>query len=858
MKAFFTKAIYVSFFCALLLVSMLSVQSCNVRKRIPPGSQLLSKVKIKGEPTAYSDEVYALLKQKPNKKVIGLFRINMWVYFWANQSAMKRRREKKLVKLQNSLAQSLEALEALPETEDKKRKKLDYKIVKLENKVDKQRDKVANLSRGVFEPPVLLDTFLASSSSSQIQAYLFNKGYFHNTVSSELRYGTNIHRLFYYNLFGLRDNDSSNHKRKTKATIIYNVNHGEPTILNQVEYLVYDSTLFPLVIADSLKSEIKLGKRYDGDALARERERLYLVFRNNGYYNFSREYIYYGLDSAIGKNKVDVYLGISNPPNRTKHRIYTFDKIYIEPEYFLGDSTKKDTFALDDYTFISNGTIVNPSLLADFVFFNKGEIFRLSDYQSTLSRLSQLNLFRYIDVQFTLDTIGRKDTGLLNAHIRLTPMPKMEWNTNLELNYRDEGQTQFNPQTNSRSLGMAGSVSYKNRTLGKSGLQLEIRPRLAVEIPVKTLVEEGINVPSYEAGLGTSLAFPQLLFPKHLLPKRFATKALRLASQTTVNLNFLYEQNKYFNRTTYNNNLTYQITKGRIQHFVTLAEVSLVNTSFNNAAFQKQVEDTRNPLLINLFDQHIITNGRYAFVLGQQPITNVAKRYWFLKESIELGGNTMAAFDKIADTKRDTNKLTKKIFGINYYQYFRNEVDLRFYSPAWRDNNIALRTIVGFGLPYGNSTILPFERRFYVGGANSIRAWRLRELGPGQYKDNNEIAFDKSGDLKLETNAEFRFPVYGLFKSALFVDAGNVWTYKEDVGRPGSKFKTDSFYKQIAVGAGLGLRFDFTFFVLRLDLALPVRDPSLPAGDRMVFHNFNNRTWIGKNINTNLGIGYPF
>ncbi|MGZ5304809.1 MAG: hypothetical protein ACXWDO_11895, partial [Bacteroidia bacterium] len=517
MKAFFGKILYVGFGVA-LLVSVLFVQSCNIRKHIPKDQHLLSKVKIKGEPSAYSDEVYALLKQKPNKKILGLFRVNMWSYLWANKSRMKKRREKKLANLLEQLDKERKQLREISAEDIKKRENQEYKIFNLENKIDKQREKVASLSRGVFEPPVLLDSFLASSSASQIQAYLFNKGYFYNTVSQKVVKG------------------------RVKAKIIYSVKPGNRVRVNEVEYLIYDSTLAPLVINDSMKSEIRPGKFYDGDDLARERERLYNVFRNNGYFNFSREYVYYGLDSAINGDYVDVYLGISNPPKKNRHRIYKFDKIYIEPEYFLGDSLAKDTIVYGDHYYISNGPHIKPRILSDFVFFHKDEIFRLNDYQSTLTRLSQLNLFRFVDVQFALDTIGRNDTGLLSAHIRLTPMKRQEISNNIEFNYTDESQAQLL----NRSLGLSGSVVYKNRNISKNGLQLEIRPRAAIEVPVNVFENpSAINKPSYELGLSNSLIFPQLLIPFY----KVKDKGLRLSSQTALNLNFIYEKNLYFNRT---------------------------------------------------------------------------------------------------------------------------------------------------------------------------------------------------------------------------------------------------------------------------------------------------------------------
>lgn len=300
---------------------------------------------------------------------------------------------------------------------------------------------------------------------------------------------------------------------------------------------------------------------------------------------------------------------------------------------------------------------------------------------------------------------------------------------------------------------------------------------------------------------------------------------------------------------------------------ITPIEIGFVNTGFLSGTFKKSIDSTHNPLLIDLFDQHLITDFRASYLINQQPLTNVKYPYWYLRLSFEAGGNVPALLT--LKQQRDSNAVTDKLSGINYYQYTKIEADYQYYLPVLHNNNLAMRIIGGVGVPQSlvglfapntNSTELPFEKQFYVGGANSIRAWKLRTLGPGSYYDPlGPTYYDKSGDIKLEANAELRFPIYSIVKGALFTDAGNVWLYSNDPQRPGSGFYFNTFYKQIAVGSGVGLRFDFSYFVVRFDFAVPLRDPSRPSGSEWeVDELLRQSAWFEHNLQINLGIGYPF
>jgi outer membrane protein assembly factor BamA len=238
----------------------------------------------------------------------------------------------------------------------------------------------------------------------------------------------------------------------------------------------------------------------------------------------------------------------------------------------------------------------------------------------------------------------------------------------------------------------------------------------------------------------------------------------------------------------------------------------------------------------------------------------VKKPLFFFREAAEFGGLLPFLISQVAGNSTKSDILTNNsLTGITYYKYIKSESDFRYYIPLGQETNLALRSIFGIGAPMFNSATLPFEKRFFSGGANSIRAWKLRQVGPGSFYSNNPgVNFDQSGDLKLEFNSELRFPIYGVFKGALFLDAGNVWLFKNDAERPGAEFAFNRFYKEIAVGTGFGTRFDFSVFLFRVDFGVKLRDPAQPENQRWLFNKWDESDWIGNFMNLNLGIGYPF
>jgi len=764
----------------------------------------------------------------------------MWYYLLVDTKKKRDKWKRKVDKLNIQVAEYEAQLAKTDSTDIEKRKRLENKISRINVEIDNWVNREDNRKKTVWEEPVLLDSTLLAASNTQIKAYLFNKGYYYDTVNFKVK------------------------THGVKAYVTFNVKPGKAYYINKIDYYIFDKRIADIVAKDSTNRLVKPGQKYDGELINSERNRLTLLLRENGYYNFRREFIYFEVDTSLSGNVVNVGLGIANPTSKTRHRIYKIGNVYVEPEYIQNENTAKDTSQYNGLHFISKELRIKPSVLSEYIFIHPGDMYRADDYQSTINRLSQLGTYKFIDIQYLADTVSHRDTGILNVTIKLTPYTKQAITPGIEFNTVEESQAQI-PTT--RSLGTAVSIPYIDKNLGGGALTFQLKPFGSIELPFSLFQNaNALFTPIYQYGLTTSLIAPRLLVPWNL-----SEETRKRVGQTTFNVSAIVENNVQFQRNTFSTNMTWQEKLSASQTLsITPIEISLVKTAYLSPSFDSSIVDTHNPLLIDLFDQHLVTDFRIAYFINQQPLTTVKEPYWYFRFSAETGGNAPALIDALTSNKpRDSGAVTNKVFGINYYQYSKIEADLQYYLPVFRNDNLAMRLITGVGSPqslvgifYPNtrSTELPFERQFYVGGANSIRAWKLRTLGPGSYLDpTGNIYYDKSGDIKLETNAELRFPIYKILKGALFVDAGNVWLYNNDTARKGSGFYFNQFYKQIAVGAGFGLRFDFNYFVVRFDFAVPLRDPSIQTGSEWeVDELLRQPGWIPRNLQINLGIGYPF
>ena len=743
-----------------------------------------------------TDEIYNYIKQKPNRKILFLFRFHLGVY---------------------NLTHS----------------KKEHKFLKWIG--------VYKMSDIIGEPPVILDTLLTNKSVKQIKLYLYSKGYFNSTVSKQINY------------------------KKKKAEIKYIVNTSQPYCIKNIEYKIKDELIHSLVMSDTANSLIVRGNNFDTDVLQNERERITANLKNNGYYFFTKEFITYNVDSAVGNHQLNISMELRNPVKKfdnnpdsiieTTHKRYTINEINIYTNYNSLDQDttkyKKYTYyaaqrnknaALVKYNFYYKDTFrLNPKIVTQSIFFKPGDYFLLDDEAQTYVRFTDLKMFKFINIKFDeTPHDSTVDNNTLDCKIQLTKTPVQSFSIETEATKSAE------------NLGVAGDFLYQNKNIFRGAEIFNFKISGAVEIQ-KILgnksSETGIKqiLPNtFETGAEASIDIPKFLIPikQERFPKYFKPK-------TIINTGINYQKRPDYTRYIINVSYGYEWKESSTKkHLLFPADVNSVKI-FPTDTFVNAINLINDPKIRNSYVDHLTMALKYSFIFNNQQ-QNKKNKFSYFRANFETSGNILRALNNIFNDYHYADG-HYNMFNIRYAEYVRGDIDYRHYFIFDKFNTLVVRGIVGYGLAYGNSSVMPFEKSFFVGGANSIRAWSIYSLGPGSYNNPEKNNFNRTGDIDIEANAEYRFPIYGFFKGAFFADAGNIWLNKKNTLMPDAEFEINKFYKQIAVGSGFGLRFDFSFFIMRLDAAIPLRDPSNPENER-----WQIKTLTKKDIQFNLGIGYPF
>jgi len=787
-----------SFFIKLSFILLFPLVACNTSKQLQENEYLLNKNIIKTDnKNVNTEELEGYIKQKTNRKILGVFKFHLGIYSFANKGK--------------------------------------------ETKIKKW------LKNTIGEPPVILDTTLTNSTLKQFKLYLNNKGYFNSKVTKTIKY------------------------KKKKTDVRYNIQSFKPYTIRNIDYSIQDAKVKSVVFLNKQESEIKTDDNYDIDILQKERERITNNLKNEGFYNFSKEFINYTIDSALNSNKLDVLINIKNPKLADKenpdsiiivpHKRYTINNIYIYPDYnSLELNTKYDTMTFyvkkhssekppDLYYFFYKDKLkINPKTITQSVFINKGNYFQLEDVSQTYKSLSELCAFKFININFA-DAIANDSTknisgkNFLDCRIQLTKLAKQSFNIEAE------------GANSAGNLGVAGNIIYQNRNIFKGAEILSIKLKGAMEVQ-KIFDESSSNeiiqssvIPfnTIETGINADINIPKFLIPvkQENFSKYFRPK-------TIINTGFNYQRRPDYTRYITNVSFGYKWKEFKLKtHIFNPIEINSVKI-FPDSAFASKIDASTSAKIKNSYSNHLTLDTRYGFIFNNQQI-NKQINFIFFRGNIEFAGNILNLLSKLTDKPKDDDG-TYSFFNIKYAQYIRVDADFRYYDVINKLNTLAFRFYSGIGIPYNNMDILPFEKSFFCGGANSIRAWEIRSLGPGAYLDTSEInGFDKTGDILIETNIEYRFPIYKSLQGATFVDAGNVWLTNKNSSFPQGDFQFDRFFKEIAIGIGIGFRFDFNFFIIRFDAAVPIRDPNHIENERWVINDINT-----KKINFNFGIGYPF
>lgn len=684
--------------------------------------------------------------------------------------------------------------------------------------------------KNIGEAPVIYDSTMVDRSIEQMGLFLDNRGYYLSEVEAKVSYPSD---------------------RKAKVT--YNVAAGPRYRLNNLAYKIEDKGLEALVLNDTANSVMRRGRGFTSQMHERERERITETLRNNGYYNFSKEYIYFIADSSVGNYRINDTLVVVRPPENTagrtaqgNHARYAVRSVTfhvnIDPQE-ISFSEDLGQFSIDTLQFEGVGILYDgkldfkPNVLTNSNYIVPGDLYKANLVDRTQSLLSGLQIFKYISIRFN-EVEGEVDAdgnALLDCIIHVIPGKYQSYAVEIE------------GTNSSGNLGAAGSFKFQHKNIFNGAELLTLSTRLARENQVVMRGGNGESFNTMEFGSDVSV-----VFPKFLIPIRIEGFRRKYNPKTTVALAYNYQRRPDYTRTIVNARLGYTWRSSRFSsHSLFPLDFNLVNIPTVSSGFWEYIE--QNPFLRNSYEDHLIANINYSYTYNQQQLGRRLGNFWYFRLSGESAGNLLDLTAPIWGSEEEGGYNT--ILGIRYAQYFKTDFDIRYHNPLSRNTSLTYRLFAGVGIPYGNLNVLPFEKRYFSGGANSIRAWPVRSIGPGSFSDQTTTFYNQTADIKLEANIEYRFPLFWLLEGALFVDAGNIWGLKPEGSPEGGLFKWDGFYKQIAVGAGFGTRLDFNYFLFRIDTGFKIHDPAATAKTNWIPFN---RKYTWDDLAFNFAIGYPF
>ena len=680
--------------------------------------------------------------------------------------------------------------------------------------------------RQIGEPPVIYDSSLQSRSKEQLHLFLRNKGYFNATV-----------------------HDTAIVTGKKKIKVIYRLIPNAQYTISQTGYHIEDENIKNILFSDTINALIKEGKPFDADLHDNERERITRRLHQEGYYNFSKEHIYFLADSSLSGNRIKDSIIVINPKVDNgsgqmvdaRHRKSVVKDIYFilnyNPQKALGEENYLQSFDTieykDHFILYRESPKFKPEVLLNSCAISPGVVYDIAKVEKTHVLLSSLNLFRFVNIRFKElpNETDANGNNLLQCHIQLSQAPQQSYAFDIE------------GTNSSGNLGAAGAIKYQHNNLFKGAEIFQMRYRLATQNQFARDGKERFN--TLETSIESSLTFP-----KFLIPFKVEGFRKRYNPNTNIAAAYDYQRRPDFTRTVASTRLTYNWKASRhVWHSLTPIDFNLVNIPKISPEFQEYIQNT---FLQYSYEDHLILNTNYSYTYNQQNLKK-NQNFWYVKANLEAAGNLLNGI--ISLTKEKNADGYRDIMGIRYAQYFKADFDVRYHVYINKANSFSYRFFAGVGLPYGNLNVLPFEKSYFVGGANSIRAWPVRGLGPGASKGNNLRYHNQTSDMRLELNAEYRFKLFWLLEGALFADAGNIWSIKKGNSEEGGLFKIDEFYKQVALGVGFGTRLDFNYFIFRVDVGIKAHDPSQPEGSRWVL---GTQPLKWNDMTFNFAIGYPF
>lgn len=694
--------------------------------------------------------------------------------------------------------------------------------------IDKEKG-IHSWLREIGEPPVIFDISENKKSLAQMKSFLNRKGYFDAIVEDTVVYS------------------------KQKAITEYSIDILEPYKIGRINYIIDDPALKPYILADTLRSQLVSGNIYQVESINNERQRIEYLLRNEGFYSFRKDFIYFKADSTREAKIIDLTVHVrartvrlsNNQIEEVPFHKYKVGKVYIflnyDPSEALKDPTNYykglDTVSYKGFNFIQSNerSTLNYDVVLRLNYIYSNNLYNLSNVDQTRKHLSALTMIRHVDIYFTPGEQQQvSDTSVLTLDCNLQIVPNKLQSYSIEL----EGTN------SSGNLGASLNLLYQHRNLFKRAEVLNLKLNTSYEaLPKET---KGFGS-MQEYGAEANILFPRFLLP--FLEKEDFVK--KYNPKTNLLTAYNYQRRPEYERTMFVTRFGYNWQGNRyVSHIVNPIDLNVIKLPFIDSAFIAHIDTTS--YLAYSYKNTFIAGLSYSFVYTNQKI-RMDRDYYYFRFNLSTSGNMVSLLDNLFND--NASRTGNEIFGIEYSQYVKGDFNLMYHTVINNANSIVYRGFFGLGLPYGNSRALPFEKQYYTGGANDIRAWPVRSLGPGSHMPEGTTFYNQTADMKINLNLEYRFKIVWVLEGAFFVDAGNIWAISKEDTRPGARFQFGSFISDMAIGSGMGARFDFSYFLFRLDFGFKMRDPQIQEGSKWVIGNpgydFSQMTF-------HLAIGYPF
>lgn len=661
--------------------------------------------------------------------------------------------------------------------------------------------------RSVGEAPVAYSPYEAEKSASQLQQLMKSKGCFDSRV--------------YFDTLRLS---------RRRIQIQYTIEASRRYQIVSVTHSAQTPAVDSLLQANLKDCLVRSGDYYDQDAIVAERSRIVTLIRNNGYYDATEQLVHFYVDTTISDSLLTIDIEVQNPH---------VDTAVVPLERYRINRITVDSNA------VGEGVVLRA------LRFMPGDRYNYTRVSSSYNTLLNLRTFNYVDISLTESAESRQGNRLLDAAVHLRNTTQQKISLSLELsNASPVGRSGSGNFITSGNLGIETVLNYQHKNIFGGAEALQVETNWLGEMP-KNIFRNGSDgvrdvFTAFEFGTKVSLDLP--LF---LAPYSNRIRLTRTLPHTLFSVGGNYQYRSYFERVVFNTSFGYSwSTRARSSHQLFPVELAYVRIKdIDWSYFSGLVSGVMGSRIAYQFSDHLIMDARYDFTYSTQRFGS-RDNFSFLHASAELAGNIFSLLAHLNNRTNDYGEYL--VWNVPYSQYLRFSTEGKYYYYHGGRNTLVMRAIVGIGIPYGNSVMLPYEKGFFGGGPTTLRAWQIRRLGPGSYHPAVSGDMDRVGDIMLVANVEERFPVVGPFEGAFFVDMGNVWTARATEAYPDGAFQWDDFYRELALGAGLGLRLKISILTLRLDFAVPAYDPTYTSSRWRL-------TKLGwDNVVTNFGIDYPF